>query len=86
VAAKPPGTVANLYIMWDRLPVEARPAEGDLLRSEPGGSCYRIDEVRTSRRDSDRVNYRVTRLGRDAVAADAPGVFTFRWLRRERRR
>lgn len=75
------GSSGRLYIVWGDTPDDDRPVEGDFLRSHPAGSCYRIDEVRPGRSPA-RVNYRVTRLGRDAVAADAEGVFLFSWLKR----
>lgn len=78
------GTQARFYI---DLPAGYEgPVEGDFWRSDPGGSCYLIDQVRANQNNSRRNSYLVTRLGKDAVAADDPGVHLFHWNYRRRRR
>lgn len=57
----------------------ALPVEGDLMRSEPGGSCYLIDEVRPSKRNPRKLTLIVTRLGKDACQPYEPGVFCFEY-------
>lgn len=58
-----------------------RPVEGDFWRSE-AGSCYLIEAVRPSPSDPFKVNYTVTRLGKNAVEEGAEGVWIFQWNRR----
>lgn len=57
---------------------------GDFVRTA-AGSCYRVDAVRQSPSRRDRWLLNVTRLGRDAVEADAEGVHVFYWHPRRRR-
>ena len=59
------------------------PVEGDLLRAVPGGSCYRVDDVR--RTPAGRLRLRVTRLGKDACQLGDEGVFGFSWNARARK-
>ena len=76
------GTEGRLRLDWDDT---EHPVEGDLLRSVPGGSCYRILSLREGARTPagwKRLNLTVLRLGRDAVAQGDDGVFLFRWHRR----
>lgn len=70
------GTPCTLRIDWD---ASDFPVEGDLLRSEPGGSCYRIDELHESAKTPRRLVIRATRLGKDACHLGDDGVFPFWW-------
>lgn len=60
------------------------PVEGDFLRTD-ASSCYRIESIRES--DYDHIAYvlTVTRLGKDAVQFDDPGVSRWVWAKRPAR-
>lgn len=57
------------------------PVEGDFLRTRTG-TCYRIDRVRESTSGHVAYVFTVTRLGKDAVQFDAPGVCEWIWAKR----
>lgn len=63
--------------------------EGDLLRTVPRGTCYRIDDarpVRSTRWPGARCYaLTCTRLGHDAVQLGDPGVYSLVWDSRQRR-
>ncbi len=78
VVTREPGSTCRLsYDCGDRTP-----EPGDFVRTVPGGSCYRIDGVRQSPRIHGRFYLACTRLPRDAVQLDAPGVWDLTWYRR----
>jgi hypothetical protein len=62
--------------------------EGDLLRTVPRGTCYRVDRARrvNSARWPGARCYALTctRLGHGAVQLGEPGVFSLEWDSRNR--
>jgi hypothetical protein len=67
----------------------ADPVDGDLLRTVPGGTCYRIEEARRLPNDARwpgarRYVLKCVRLGKDAVQLGEPGVFPLVWDSRRR--
>jgi hypothetical protein len=73
---------------WLGPDVGHEPEPGDLIRTEPRGTCYLVDAVRRCpddpRRPGVHLALTVTRLGKDAVGADDDGVWPFYWERRRR--
>lgn len=63
---------------------EEPPGVGDFLRTRTG-TCYLITAARTIGGNRRRFMFECTRLGKDAVQLDEPGVYSLRWDSRARR-
>lgn len=75
--SREPGTTCRLHYDCG----DGVPEPGDFVRT-PAGSCYRIDGVKPSRRTRGRFYLTCTRLERNAVQPDQPGVWPLHWYRR----
>jgi hypothetical protein len=78
------GTTCKIRYRIEGGDPDADPVEGDLLRTVPGGTCYRIDTVRRLPDDARwpgarRFTLKCIRLGKDAVQLGEPGVYGLVW-------